>query len=73
MDELFESLTLIQTRRIRSFPAFLMGSAYWGGLIDWMKGCMLEKKYISPEDLDNFRVLDDPEEVVKSIRRTLVL
>ncbi|MDR1035610.1 MAG: TIGR00730 family Rossman fold protein [Deltaproteobacteria bacterium] len=73
MDELFEALTLIQTRRIRSFPAYLMGSDYWGGLIDWMKRNMQEKKYISPEDLDNFMVLDDPEEVVKNIKRTLVL
>jgi uncharacterized protein (TIGR00730 family) len=73
MDELFEALTLIQTRRIRSFPTFLMGSEYFGGLIDWMKSRMLEKKYISPEDLDNFLVMDDPEEVVKNIKRTLIL
>jgi uncharacterized protein (TIGR00730 family) len=73
MDELFEALTLIQTRRIRSFPAYLMGSAYWGGLIDWMRGRMLENKYISADDFDNFMVVDDPDEVVKSIKRTLVL
>ncbi|MDR1313332.1 MAG: TIGR00730 family Rossman fold protein [Deltaproteobacteria bacterium] len=73
MDEFFEALTLIQTRRIRSFPAYLMGSEYWAGLIEWMKASMLDKKYINPDDLDTFLMSDDPEEVVKNIRRTLVL
>ncbi|MDR1040821.1 MAG: TIGR00730 family Rossman fold protein [Deltaproteobacteria bacterium] len=73
MDELFEALTLIQTRRIRSFPAYLMGSGYWSGLLDWMRGNMLEKGYIAKDDLENFLVIDDPEEVVKNIKRTLVL
>jgi uncharacterized protein (TIGR00730 family) len=73
MDELFEALTLIQTRRIRAFPAFLMGSDYWNGLIDWIKGSVLKKDFVSPEDLDIFQVIDDPEEVVKRIKRTLVL
>jgi uncharacterized protein (TIGR00730 family) len=73
MDELFEALTLIQTRRIRSFPAYLMGSAYWEGLIGWMKKEMIDRKYIAPEDLENFMILDEPEDVVKNIKRTLVL
>ncbi|MDR3155282.1 MAG: TIGR00730 family Rossman fold protein [Deltaproteobacteria bacterium] len=73
MDELFEALTLIQTRRIRSFPAYLMGSYYWNGLLDWMRRSMLDKEYIVQEDLEKFLVVDEPEEVVKNIKRTLVL
>lgn len=73
MDELFEALTLIQTHRIKPFPTFLMGSDYWGGLVSWMKDKMLDQKYINADDLDYFTVIDDPEEVVKSIKRTLVL
>ena len=68
MDELFESLTLIQTCRIKRFPVVLLGKAYWGGLIDWMKNSVLEKGCISQEDFDIFSVVDEPEEVVRSIR-----
>jgi uncharacterized protein (TIGR00730 family) len=73
MDELFEALTLIQTNRIRSFPMFLMCSDYWKGLIDWMKSSMLGNSYVSQEDFESFQIIDDPQEVVKSIKRTLVL
>jgi uncharacterized protein (TIGR00730 family) len=73
MDELFESLTLIQTKRIRPFPTFLMGSSYWRGLIDWIKDQMLGGGKISPEDLDSFAIVDDPEEVVRLIRKTVIL
>ena len=61
MDEFFESLVLIQTLKQASFPVILMGSEYWDGLVCWMKGEMLkEHKYISPEDLDVFTVVDEP-------------
>jgi uncharacterized protein (TIGR00730 family) len=61
MDEFFESLVLIQTLKQASFPVILMGSEYWGGLVGWMKDEMLkEHKYISPEDLDVFTVVDEP-------------
>jgi uncharacterized protein (TIGR00730 family) len=73
LDELFEALTLIQTSRIRSFPAFLMGRDYWVGLLDWMRGQMLGRNFISPDDLDSFILVDEPEEVVKLIKRTVVL
>jgi uncharacterized protein (TIGR00730 family) len=73
LDELFESLTLIQTRRIRSFPAFLMGREYWAGLIDWIRDSVLARGCISREDLDTFTLVDEPEEVVRLIKRTLVL
>ncbi|MDL2259783.1 TIGR00730 family Rossman fold protein [Deltaproteobacteria bacterium OttesenSCG-928-K17] len=73
LDELFEALTLIQTRRILPFPTFLMGSDYWGGLVDWLKNKMVTEKYIAPDDLDFFTVIDDPEEVVKRIKKTIVI
>lgn len=68
LDEFFESITLIQTRRIEKFPVVLFGKGYWSGLIDWLRKAVLAEKNIDPEDLDIFRVVDTPEEVVKSIR-----
>jgi uncharacterized protein (TIGR00730 family) len=68
MDEFFESLVLIQTLKQASFPVILMGSDYWAGLIKWMKETMLkEHKYIGPEDLDVFTVVDDPLAAVEII------
>jgi uncharacterized protein (TIGR00730 family) len=69
LDELFESLVLIQTLKQAFFPVILMGSDFWGGLIDWVKDQMLKKnQYISPEDLDVFQILDDPDQAVKVIK-----
>jgi uncharacterized protein (TIGR00730 family) len=66
MDEFFESLVLIQTLKQASFPVILMGSDYWAGLVDWMKETMLARhKYISPEDIDVFKIVDKPEDAVK--------
>lgn len=67
LDELFESLTLIQTRKVTEFPVILFGSEYWSGLIDWIKNPLLAEHNISPEDLHLFTVTDDPEEVVRII------
>ena len=58
LDELFESLTLVQTHKINRFPIVLYGSAYWNGLLDWIKGTQLEAGTISPEDL-NLLILTD--------------
>lgn len=69
LDELFEALTLIQTKKIHPFPIFLMGKSYWEGLIDWMKGSMMGKECISPEDLDLIHIIDDPVEVANIIER----
>lgn len=69
LDELFESMTLIQTQRIKPLPVVLVGTKFWGGLVDWIKDRLIEEKNISPEDLDVFKVLDDPEEVVESIMK----
>lgn len=73
LDELAEALTLIQTKRIRPFPVILMGSDYWSGLVDWIKNTQLTNKMISPEDLDYFRVMDDPAEVVRLIKQVVIL
>ena len=64
-DELFEALTLIQTRKIRHFPVILVGSDYWGGLVDWLREHALGGGKISPEDFSLLSLTDDPEEVVR--------
>jgi hypothetical protein len=63
LDELFEALTLIQTKKIRGFPVVLVGSDYWRGLIDWMKQTVLIMGNISPEDIDLLHIVDEPDEV----------
>jgi len=73
MDELFEALTLIQTRRIKSFPVILMGSEYWKGLLDWLKKTMIRTSMILPEDLDFIEIIDDPDEVVKHIQKFVIV
>ena len=62
LDELFESLTLVQTRKINRFPIVLFGSAYWKGLLDWVEGTQLAEGTISPEDLNLLIVTDSIEE-----------
>jgi uncharacterized protein (TIGR00730 family) len=73
MDELFEALTLIQTRKIKPFPLILMGCEYWQGLIDWLKNRMLKEGKISPADMDLIQVIDEPEEVVKLIKKYVII
>lgn len=70
MDELFEALTLIQTRKIRNFPVVLFGSQYWRGLLAWVTSMMLNEKNISPEDLGLMHLTDSPTEAVNFIIRT---
>ncbi|HVE99259.1 MAG TPA: TIGR00730 family Rossman fold protein [Mycobacteriales bacterium] len=69
LDELFEALTLVQTRKVTMFPVVLLGTAYWGGLVDWLRDTMLAGGKISPEDLDLMRVTDDVDEAVDVIVR----
>lgn len=71
LDEIFEALTLIQTKRIKPFPVILVGSDYWGGLLDWIKNTLLTRGLISPEDLDLITVLDSPDEIVKTIKERI--
>ncbi len=67
MDELFEALTLIQTRKIRNFPVILYDSNYWMGLVDWIKTRMLSEGKISPEDLNLIAVSDSPDEICEIV------
>lgn len=74
LDEFFEAITLIQTDKIKPFPVILMGSDYWSGLLDWIKAKLRDDLgMISPDDLDLIQVIDDPEEVVKTIKRYVVV
>jgi uncharacterized protein (TIGR00730 family) len=73
MDELMESMTLIQTQRIKPFPVILVGSNYWKGFLDWMKEVVLKEGKISPEDMDIFQTIDEPEEIVKVIKKKVIL
>jgi uncharacterized protein (TIGR00730 family) len=68
-DELFEALTLVQTGKVTSFPVVLVGSHYWGGLLDWLRGTVLAEGKVSQRDLDRLVVTDDVEEVVALIER----
>ena len=67
LDELFEALTLIQTKKIRDFPVVLIGSDYWGGLLDWVRGTLLAEAAITPEDVDLLRITDDPDEACRIV------
>lgn len=67
MDEMFESLTLIQTHKTSRFPVVLMGSKYWGGLLDWIENTLKADGYISPEDTNLFTLTDDPDEAIAII------
>jgi uncharacterized protein (TIGR00730 family) len=70
MDELFEALTLVQTRKVTSFPVVLYGSHYWGGLVEWLRSTMIEHGTISPADLELVHVSDDVDEIVDIIRKS---
>jgi len=69
LDEFFEAITLIQTHKIKPFPVIMVDSNYWGGLINWMKGTLLRQKMISHEDLETFQVLNEPEEILRTIKK----
>jgi len=71
-DELFEALTLVQTQKVTSFPIILMGSDYWTGLVEWMRGTVLGQGAISEPDLDMFHVTDDVAEVVRIVKEAQV-
>jgi len=67
MDELFEALTLVQTRKVRNFPLVLFGSEYWRGLYDWMKATMVTQGKIALDDIDFLSITDSPEDAVRII------
>jgi uncharacterized protein (TIGR00730 family) len=64
LDELFEALTLVQTQKVTSFPIILVGTDYWGPLVDWIKTTLVNEGTISPSDVDLIRITDDPAEAV---------
>ena len=69
MDEFFESMTLMQTLKADPYPLILMGSEFWDGLLGWMKDSMLKSyEHISPEDLELYRLTDDPAEAVRIVQ-----
>ncbi len=68
MDELFEALTLVQTHKVNQFPVVLMGTAYWGGLVSWLRESMQAGGFIGPDDLDLITVTDDVQEVLDLLR-----
>jgi uncharacterized protein (TIGR00730 family) len=73
MDELLESITLIQTQKIKPFPVILVGSNYWRGFLDWVKEVVLKEGKISSVDLDILQLIDEPEEIVKTIKKTVIM
>ncbi|MGY5885860.1 LOG family protein [Modestobacter lacusdianchii] len=68
LDELFEALTLVQTRKVTRFPVILFGSAYWAGLVDWIRETMVAQGTVGPNDLELLHVTDSVEEAVQLIQ-----
>ena len=73
LDELFEALTLIQTKRIKSFPVILFGQEYWSGMIDWLRNTLVREDKIQAEDLDFIQIVDDPDEAVRHIQKFVIV
>ena len=69
LDELMEALTLVQTGKARKIPIILVGTAFWGGLIDWLKNTLIAEGMALPEDMHLFQVIDDPKQIVDAIFR----
>ncbi|MCK5782549.1 MAG: TIGR00730 family Rossman fold protein [Flavobacteriales bacterium] len=67
LDEMFEALTLIQTKKIGKFPIILVGSSFWSGLLDWIKSTLVKEGNINVDDLDLITIADSPEEVLNAI------
>ncbi len=68
LDEFSEAITLIQTQKIKPFPVILVGSEYWKGFVKWLEEVVLVNGMISPEDLELFHVLDDPDQIISTIK-----
>jgi hypothetical protein len=73
LDEIFEAATLIQTHRIKPFPVILFGSDYWGGLLEWIRTKLVSRGMIGPDDLDLFTLTDDPDMIVRTIKKTVII
>ncbi|HKG80675.1 MAG TPA: TIGR00730 family Rossman fold protein [Pyrinomonadaceae bacterium] len=70
LDELFEALTLIQTKKIRNFPIVLFGKSYWSGMLDWLRDVMLPGGKIADHDMEMFHITDSPAEVIEIVVRS---
>jgi hypothetical protein len=73
LDELFEAVTLIQTQRIKPLPVILVNSEYWSGLIQWVKDQMQTNGCVNKKDLDILEIMDDPEEIVRYVKKVVVI
>jgi len=73
LDEFFEALVLIQTHRIKPFPIVVYKTEFWSGLMDWIKGRLVDMGYISKDNLNLVQLIDDPEEVVAHIKRHVIV
>ena len=73
MDELTESITLIQTHRIRPFPVILVGTDYWKGLVKWLREVVLKEGKMAQEDMDIFQIIDEPEQIIRAIKEKVIL
>ena len=73
LDELCEAFVLIQTHKIKPFPIILYGSEFWNGLITWLHDVMVQHGLLSEDEMDLMTVCDTPEEVVRTIRKYVVL
>ena len=72
LDELFEAITLVQTKKVTRFPVVLVGTEFWGGMRDWVETSLLKHNLISEQDLDLLYVTDDPDEAISTIQRAHV-
>jgi uncharacterized protein (TIGR00730 family) len=68
LDELFEALTLVQTRKVTRFPVVLFGTEYWGGLLEWIRSTLIANATISADDVELFRLTDDVDEVIALVQ-----
>jgi uncharacterized protein (TIGR00730 family) len=73
LDEAFEAITLIQTKRIKPFPIILVGTDFWSGLMDWMQEKILASGNVDNEDMQIINLMDDPEEIVSYIKKTIII
>jgi len=73
LDECFEVLTLIQTHKIKNIPVILVGSAYWKGLFDWIYGTMVADGMVERDELNIYKIMDDPDEIIREIKKSVSL
>ncbi|QTA89362.1 TIGR00730 family Rossman fold protein [Desulfonema magnum] len=71
LDELFETVAFVQIRCIKPLPVILVGSDYWSGLMEWIKSAPLAEKRISPQDMNILQVADEPDEIIRAVKKTV--